>query len=271
MAPRKIKIRRCDVYTDEICKLYSSNKTTTFIGDKLGISATSVTNILKKNGICIRRYKYLMNEQYFNSIDCGEKAYFLGLLGADGCVCSTENKIILSLQKSDKYILYKLSKIIQTDRPVIYNKNTQIYSLIIGSKIIKNDLMRLGLMPRKTFAYRFPDFIKQEFMYSFIRGYFDGDGSFGQKKDRPTATKPRGNLSFTGNRVFCEGLKSFLEVDGFNPKMYHNKLTNKNIVEVRLLRKAEIRRLFDLMYDGSGLYLSRKYLKIKGFIDANNI
>ncbi len=50
------------------------------------------------------------------------------------------------------------------------------YRLQIGSKGIFNDLLKLGLAPRKSKRIRLP-FIPQEYFSHFVRGYFDGDGN----------------------------------------------------------------------------------------------
>lgn len=51
--------------------------------------------------------KYKLNENYFDKIDIEEKAYFLGLLYADGYIFTLRsNKYVrLQLQKIDKHIL----------------------------------------------------------------------------------------------------------------------------------------------------------------------
>jgi intein-encoded DNA endonuclease-like protein len=39
------------------------------------------------------------------------------------------------------------------------------------------DLEKWGCVENKTFKLNFPDFISEELIPHFIRGYFDGDGS----------------------------------------------------------------------------------------------
>jgi intein-encoded DNA endonuclease-like protein len=49
------------------------------------------------------------------------------------------------------------------------------YTLQIGSKVMFNDLRKLGLTPRKAIRTKLPN-IPTEYIGSFVRGYFDGDG-----------------------------------------------------------------------------------------------
>src|SRR5271155_4421936 len=57
--------------------------------------------------------KYPVNDNFFEDIDTEEKAYYLGLLFADGCNHSGRvNKIELSLAKQDVYILERLSQLL---------------------------------------------------------------------------------------------------------------------------------------------------------------
>ena len=50
---------------------------------------------------------YGINEDYFDVIDSEDKAYFLGLLFADGCNirCGGKHIVRIRLQEKDKYIL----------------------------------------------------------------------------------------------------------------------------------------------------------------------
>lgn len=86
--------------------------------------------------------KYTFNKNYFEKIDSEDKAYFLGLLYADGCnsTSATQNhaSIVLNLQEGDKEILEKFMKYINSNKPLLYrpkqeNHNPQ-YRFVINSK-----------------------------------------------------------------------------------------------------------------------------------------
>ena len=98
---------------NQIVDLYKSNYSITKINKLLNINRDVISRHLKESGIIIRQKgedlrKYPLNEHYFDNIDCEDKAYFLGLLFADGCNHrDNKYKITISLQEEDKEILSK--------------------------------------------------------------------------------------------------------------------------------------------------------------------
>lgn len=63
------------------------------------------------------------------------------------------------------------------------------------------DLFALGCTPRKSLTINLIPDIKKEFIPSFIRGYFDGDGSIYQ-----TGKIKMWRISFTGTKNFLENI-----------------------------------------------------------------
>jgi surfactin synthase thioesterase subunit len=59
-----------------------------------------------------RSRKYQLKKDYFDSINTPEKAYFLGILYADGCNSPETNSVRLILTESDKTLLEQLSNLI---------------------------------------------------------------------------------------------------------------------------------------------------------------
>lgn len=63
----------------------------------------------------------------------------------------------------------------------------------------------LGVVPRKTRRVRFPD-VPAEHARHFVRGYFDGDGSFHEREDLAGYLRAQ----VCGNREFLLGLREAL-------------------------------------------------------------
>jgi len=59
--------------------------------------------------------------------------------------------------------------------PNIYSNNKKRYRLQVGSKEMFQDLLRLGLTPRKSKNIKLP-VIPNQYFADFVRGNFDGDG-----------------------------------------------------------------------------------------------
>lgn len=64
--------------------------------------------------------KHYYDENYFNVVDTKEKAYFLGLLYADGCNVNhpTTGELSITLQEEDSYILEKFKQVLKSDYPL---------------------------------------------------------------------------------------------------------------------------------------------------------
>lgn len=145
-----------------------------------------------------KKYKDL-DIHYFKNIDTQEKAYFLGLIAADGCVYVKKNikkgnrySLSISLKEEDKYILdlfnhelnYKKKLQFLPPKKVSVN-NSKIYTsspgyrINIENKTIVKDLLELGINNKKSvLGFNFEKLIlKENLIPHFIRGYFDGDGS----------------------------------------------------------------------------------------------
>lgn len=94
------------IQENEIINLYNSGLSSLKVSKIINYSKRTVLNVLKRNNIKarknIRNKKYYFNENYFEDINSSDKAYFLGLLTADGNVSKAVN---ISLQKPDEYIL----------------------------------------------------------------------------------------------------------------------------------------------------------------------
>ena len=124
------------------------------------------------------KYKHETQLNYFNTIDSHEKAYYLGLIYADGSISKgnyPNSKVFsIGLQLQDKYILERLL--------VCMNANSTIYEYKNSARInlydptVFDDLQKHGVMPSKSYLeYSMPN-INMEYVNSFLLGYFDGDG-----------------------------------------------------------------------------------------------
>ncbi len=87
-----------------------------------------------------------------------------------------EKCITLVVHHKDINVLEYIKKCLKTDRPVSIIRN-DYRGLYLSSKLISENLSNLGCVQAKTFKLKFPDFLSEELMSHFIRGYFDGDGS----------------------------------------------------------------------------------------------
>lgn len=119
--------------------------------------------------------KYKINEKFFDTWS-DEMAYVLGVIAADGCVAFNHGYVVsLGVAVKDIAWLMDIKKIIDTDQP-LYTHPRQLYvNLRMNSKYLVNQLISMGITPRKSKTLKFPD-VPEKYISHFIRGYFDGDG-----------------------------------------------------------------------------------------------
>lgn len=182
---------------EEIKELYVSGKTIAELQTLFPEYQGIINDYLRKQKVTRHRgTQSKCNEHYFDTIDNPQKAYFLGLLLADGSITEKkQNKNIktirIELHIQDKYILEEFAKAIDsqikvkeshgTNKPYIvngktyYNKKHEAY-FTIGSSYMANILGQYGCVPRKSKTLdKLPEIPKQ-FYKDLILGYYDGDG-----------------------------------------------------------------------------------------------
>lgn len=213
-------------------------------------------NILKNKKQANKRI--FCNENYFDIIDTEDKAYFLGLLYADGCV--HKNILSISLQEKDKEILEKFKNFINYTGNLNLvkkrneNQQNQFQIQIISDKLT-NSLKNLGCIPNKSLILQFPTEkqVPSHLIHHFIRGYFDGDGSIFNNGNSKVIT-------IIGSRFFIKDLKVI-----FNNLLKTNKIEKiiKNNLLISFYKKSEIEKIYTYFYSNSNIYLQRKYEKFK--------
>ena len=265
---------------DIINKYYDN--TAKELGEKYNISQSSVAKIWyaagKKGKI---GYTYHFNVNYFEKIDSFDKAYFLGLLAADGNVLIFKNNgkkqatIRLSLQEQDKDILEIFKKYISCDKPLYLSKkiiNGTIhfyYTLELVSDKMAMDLKKYNIVPRKTYDFIMPD-LPKEFISHFIRGYFDGDGSIIIKKGLSHLAHAY-IISISGFKHNLEIIKSNLKKDNINVSFILDKRKYNSDIPFGCLKATnniEKYKFIKYIYkDCNNLFFPRKKHKCDNFIN----
>lgn len=241
----------------ELEALYKQHKTIKNLSIFLGASEPTVRKYFKKYGIestigsqGARKYNY--DESYFEDIDCEEKAYWLGFLMADGCVyAGTDNysyRLQINLKLSDKYHLERFQKSLGSHYKIQekYLKNSGACTLKINSTKLCKDLIRHGIIPRKSLNCKKPD-LSDSLMPHFIRGYFDGDGCI------TCDSKNRWKFSFSGGEDMMLFLKEQLEC-----KTFIYKIKNSKAFSLEAASKESLAYFYDYIYSDATIYLDRK-------------
>jgi hypothetical protein len=119
------------------------------------------------------------DENYFETIDAEEKAYFLGFISADGCVIERNGNcrvLSIHINKQDIDILEKFKKEINYEGEISMGKSrSRMCTIFCTSMKMFNDLSKYNVTPRKSRILKFPK-LPENMIHHYMRGYFDGDG-----------------------------------------------------------------------------------------------
>lgn len=257
---RKLNLNRN--IKDSVIKDYTSGNTLTAVGSKYGISTWKVIQLLDEQNIPTRKNRelrriYKCNSFYFSKINTKEKAYFLGLLFADGWNNEAINSVGIQIKALDVKVLNILKEQLSFDGPIYdilrNNKNpkhSDLKRLVIRDIQISQDLAKLGCEHRKTFSINKIPNIPEHLVSHFIRGYFDGDGSIHISK---------GNLFFqlVGNEQFLINIRNTFVKE---IKANKNNLYGKKITKSLCYGGNNIcRKIYEFIYeDCDNLFMNRK-------------
>jgi len=254
----------------EVCRLWESKKVSLKdLASKYSTCTATITRCVRKYGIKPRHFKnHKFNENYFDKIDTEDKAYFLGFLYADGYNNTERYYLSITLKWSDREILEKFRKYLGADNEVRF-KITGDYKkclFIICGKHISKTLHDLGCPQKKSLILKFPtyDAVPKILLKHFVRGYFDGDGCFGEYASKNGYKKYCLHISSTKN--FCESLKTLLlEELQIHSSVYVIKNKSNNGITSALCCgcKSSVYKFLSWIYDDAKVYLDRKYKKYK--------
>ena len=219
--------------------------------------------------------KYKFNRNYFNKINTSKKAYWLGYLYADGYLINTNKTKGIRLTSKDYELIKKFKINISSNhiiRKTIVN-DVNYYFLVIYSKLITKQLTNQGIETNKSFIIKFPK-LNKPLIRHFIRGYFDGDGSFsyyyakqycknkfGQIK-KYTSKNLKGIFSIAcASLTFITKIRDILNSEIKSNRQKFNKINNCYILTYD--GKNQLKRLFDYLYKGNKVCLLRKKIKFQ--------
>ena len=245
--------------------MYLNGMSLTAIGKELHIDRGRLSNNLKADGIIIinQQNKTKFNENYFDVIDNEHKAYWLGFLYADGAISSSNNNIELSLKSSDIQHLQKFVQDLEyTEKKNIFQDEIRC-RLNITNKHFKESLIKLGCTPKKSLTIIFPtaEQVPDTFLFPFIRGYIDGDGSVMIGKNHKG--------EYIVPRISVLGTKEFLETLLLKTGWKHNTIQHPSGAYAIDWNGKYVMDYLNQLYQNATIYLDRKYEKYKILYEKN--
>ncbi|MGG5255084.1 LAGLIDADG family homing endonuclease [Neobacillus sp. SM06] len=212
-------------------------------------------------------YKY--DQDYFEVIQTPNQAYIAGYITGDGTVFDRKKskRLVLTLAEEDKQLLYDIGREMNIVDAIKFRKRNaeneqNKYSLTINSTKMCNDLISLGIGPRKTGKEKWIDFNDSKIQWAFLRGFFDADGHIrvylrnGYRKAR---------LGFTGNPDMLISILAFFKTNGF-AKNVHSISHKQGCSDLYLSSVKEIREIGKKLFQYGDIKLNRKYEKFSSLM-----
>jgi hypothetical protein len=230
---------------------------------KLGIGKTTANRWCKELGFVNR--KNTVNDNFFK-MWTSEMAYILGYVFSDGNINWKPEKsyraLTITAAEKDKEHLEKIRLKLKSSKELLYSEGTKSYRMIVNSKIMCMDLIKLGLTPRKSLTIKFPE-IPENFLRHFIRGVIDGDGNvrYVNRKRSPyfEITVSSGSKAFLGKLT-----EEILSSTGIDASVRKQK---RNVFILQYCCRRGL-NLAKWIYENENLHLDRKFQQYKTALDA---
>lgn len=200
-----------------------------------------------------------LNEHFFEIIDNEEKAYFLGLLIADGNVFKENGgrqaSISITLNLQDEYMLLKFKEILCANTNIGYD-GRGCGQIAVRSDIMAKDLQQYGVIPKKSSFTYLPQ-IDDKYMNHLIRGILDGDGSIRAEQTNKN-NRFAHYISFCGSKQLMEDISNYCKKLNLHtiPKVY--EYPDKNLSDIKIQSKSDMYIFGEWLYSNATLYLTRK-------------
>jgi len=258
------------IHLEKSIELYQSGLPMLEVCKITGIVFSTLQRHLKKRGLSrSTKYtsrKYKVNDFYFHCVDNEQKAYWLGFLFADGFIVKNklynQKNVGLSLSEEDLKHLEKFREdvgatyVIKHYTGKGFGVEIKYARLLMTSEQMFDDLQKIGCIERKSLVLKFP-VLREDLVRHFIRGYFDGDGSFAKSPDGY-------KVKICGTKEFLDRLSEYI---GFpNRRLSKRYKDTKNNYQLEIGGRLQVLEIGKYLYEGASTYLIRKYDRYKELI-----
>lgn len=196
-------------------------------------------------------------------------AYAVGLITADGSLSKDGRHVSFVSKDIEMIINFQkcLGVICKIGKKSSGSNQNKVYHVVqIGDVNFYNFLLSIGLMPNKSKVIKNVK-VPDKYFFHFLRGYFDGDGSFYSYFDPRWKSSLMFYTTFScASKVYIRWLQKIilgkLGIHG------HIAKSAKNSAYQLRYAKAESLRLLRNLYSNARISLSRKRLKIKKVLQS---
>lgn len=196
-------------------------------------------------------------------------AYAFGWIMSDGCLMKAgrnKTSYVVIIASNDREIIEWLHSYLCVGNR-IYKQGEKCFVVKYRNKPSIDFMRSNKLTERKSLSVELPD-IPQEYFGDFLRGYFDGNGSIILRHTRYN-TYAQASITSGSKKLLdamCEKLSEF----GIESHLYKDGRSANNSYYLRVIKRSELEKFFDLMYKTSTdeTRLGRKFDKYKLYLDC---
>lgn len=249
---------------------YLDGKSGTLLAREWGFGKSTVKRVLGRANVVRTASEahrtHTCDDHYFDVIDSEEKAYWLGFIGADGCVTG-RNTLSVGLQARDREHLERLRVALRATNPVGSGRSSNGFptaTFLVTSPALTAGLLRNGVERRKSKTHGWPHHLDPFLLRHYLRGYSDGDGWFSvatsgyvRKSDGRRGSTL--NWGIIGTDDFCADAQDFLirEVSVRRVGL-HPHWATAGMSTLTYGGNLQVGRIYRLLYDGASVWLPRK-------------
>jgi len=217
--------------------------------------------------------KHHTNESFF-SIWSPEMAYVLGVIYTDGNILPSRkrdpsrkkalSRDRLAIAQKETELLIKILAMMNSDAEIQFRRKDKVYYFHVYNAKIYEDLINLGLSPKKSRIVKFPK-VPPEYVRHFIRGCWDGDGSVFFEKRRPHYLIAH---FVSGSQSFIRSLVEHLKKAGLPERTIYETKGRRPSYNIKY-SGYQCKKLHHFLYDNvpSTQYLERKYSIFRDFAE----
>lgn len=269
--PYKLEYNTCEIDRGELEEVYLATQSVRKVGRHFNTSSEKARYLLNKYGICNKPILYTCNHEFFSK-DSQSSFYWAGFFAADGCILDKRSSkmVTLALSKRDVSHIDKFKGAISADNPIkdflVRNSKRSLKwndtwksEIKITSDQLSDDLSRFNVVPRKSKTYTFPEWlIDHALVNHFMRGYFDGDGSFFVPRLAPGRSVSQVFLSLRGTPEFLKTYRDILERECGLKERTNDIRINNGIGVLEYGGNGIVGNIAQYLYRDADIYLDRK-------------
>ncbi|HUC88686.1 MAG TPA: LAGLIDADG family homing endonuclease [Candidatus Paceibacterota bacterium] len=197
-------------------------------------------------------------------------AYAIGLIATDGCL--SHDGLLIDLTSKDREQLLNFSKCLGVNFNIGTKKNSsgqECLRIQFKNRFFYDFLLSIGLTPKKSLTMGVLD-IPDKYFFDFLRGCFDGDGSFYSYWDKRWRSSFMFYIEFiSASKKHIDWLRKELK-DRLNIFGHMVKDGKNSTYQLKYAKKESLEIIKKIYYDREVICLTRKRLKIEKALKINH-